>query len=688
MDKEYLQQLLMAVNQSQREGASRQDIDELLTERFGLTVESIQQQLAADPFTPEPVEGVRGGDVVAGALQGASFGLLDDFLIAAGAMPQVAGGQGLAMAGEGMRERVERFRREEPGQAFLSEVLGGFLVPGLGTATLVKAAGGGAIARLLANIGVGGVSGALAGAGEAEELGGERGVLPRAAMGAAMGAAGGAALTGLGGAGRLVRGAARKVEERVAPERAGRRMAESLIEEAARDVGMTQDEFTRMFAEAQARRPGLVVPMDVSDAFQRLQRAQANMARGSYEDINRMLSARVEGAGERLAEDLGELSGFAGRTAREAQEAATVARRVRTEDMWARIDAGTPFDVNMPEFQALMNHPQYGPDFRRIWANVLKEFGNEPTDMRHVQRLWQDLRDAKDAAFNSRNPWRGHRIKDAMLGLDDVLADVSDDFRAANLGYKQNSEVIRAFDAGADAYKQGTTPQRTAEIMAEIAGKAGPLADEAVEAFRHGIVDRAISQMVKPAARGRNVGRQMLRVAQGQSALRNAFKDPADLEEFIARAMLEDRLTITRNLQIGNSSTIAQRSGLLRVAQNAQVQGPMAAFFRALNEPSPETVRVMASIITEVLSHPSPNHINQLLSILSRADVQQAMSKVGLAASTVVGEQLGAQVAPQVGTAAYELIRTIQEGAPSDVTAMQPNLLGAPRRPTLGRRNP
>lgn len=91
-------------------------------------------------------EGGEGGKL-RGMAQGATFGLADELTGAWKFISALApGGRPIGEAGQAYREGqqrsqagVERFRREHPVQAALSEVAGGLLVPGLGTVGLARA---------------------------------------------------------------------------------------------------------------------------------------------------------------------------------------------------------------------------------------------------------------------------------------------------------------------------------------------------------------------------------------------------------------------------------------------------------------------------------------------------------------------------------------------------------------------
>ncbi len=638
MDPELLDWLRRA-NAGRRKGLSDAEIDEQLDENeVGFSYAELVEM--AKTQREDPVKPVRKRDVAATFAQGAAFNLLDELMDAmkfagtpVGSSTPVVPGADEGGAGEAIRESVRRYRAQDPVGAFATEVAGGVAVPGVGVAKLAAKLGGGILARIGATLGVGAVSGGLAGVGAGETA------RERAALGLGGAAVGGLLGGGLGVGAEVtkgVKGLLGRATDRINPARAGQRAAEEEIRNAAKAVGLTGEDFLRVFNEAQGRRPGLVVPADVTQSFGQTLRSNVNRSAGGFEDAIRNISGRVEDAGERIAQDIQQLSGRGPiAAAREAAEARVT--RIGKE----LFEPFKDMKVSTDELTDLLKNP----DVKAVWSKVKPLTGKKEPTVEHFRTLRTRLRGQADASERAGDTALSSHLRRSARELDDILEREIPEFRAANQAYYEANRTIEAFGLGADAYKKALRGGRLSDVIADLRSRAGEQADEALEAFRHGAVDEAINDVLNPRARGSNIGlRQERLVKGGESAgvLREVFESRGQLNEFIERMALENKFTILRNLQVGNSTTIQQGAALARTMQNVQVQGRFAALFKFLAEPDPRVMSEMANIVTDLLTTPGETAAQRVAAVIMKPQ-HDAFFRAIMALTTGLGVAAGTE---------------------------------------------
>lgn len=646
---------LAAANKLRQRGVPLSEISRRLNSRLGLTYEDLVADVKAAPrerAEPAPTLPEKALQVV----QGASLGFLDelvDAVLAEGGGPpsMIRRRERLGLrrpeptVGADIRETIARLRRQDPGGAIATEMIGA-VASGVGTAGVLGAAGRSALARLGVLTGTGAGFGAVAGAGEGETAG-ERAVL--AAVGGLSGAALGLLLGGGAEAARFVAG---KVATKAFPGAVANVAARREIRQAAADVGLSAEEFKIAATAATARRPGLTVGADV-EPFGDILEAAVQRAAPSRKARVRAISERGEGARQRVAQDIEELTGFGS-----IDDAVAVAQQ-RVDDVSTELFK--PFDDVVVDLSDNLQEILDQGDVRKVWAQV-RGVGRRADQPPTVERL-RDLRsrlNSKARATADRGKARDLRRQSAEL--DAHLEDVIPEFRAANRGYYQANQVVNSFGRGAKALKDRLHGPRLITALQETIEQAGELGDEALQAFRHGAVDEAVNAITKvdDVAAG-PVGRQVRAKLQPGSVLREVFESVDELEEMVERLYLEDGLTVMKNLRIRSKLTIDGQSEMLGFMQNAAVQGHLAAFYRALNTTDPAIARQMSNVIVDFLTTTGPTGQARLAAVMAKPIYSEFFRSL-TAAQAAASAQTGVQTSRAVRALAGPLSDLLERG--------------------------
>lgn len=497
---------------------------------------------------------------------------------------------------ESMRETEAARERLGPGAAFAGEMTGAVTLPAkLGAEVVARGASiGGRMGR---GAGVGAVVGGGVGALETptgEDLG--RSVIP--------GAVGGAAIVGAFGLAAPLVGAMFTVPKRIAsvlfgplsPTSAGMRAHR----EEMRALGTLvkrrgSRDLEADFAAQYARRPGLVTPADIDPQIGAFAQARAPAATGKVSPLTEMVQRRGVGRGERLQQ---ELPGFAKTGDLEAAKAAAQVRLdALSPQLYKPLEAAYP-SVTDPRLTRFLANPR----IKKFW-NKVKPGEGEPTGLEHWQELRGELSDAISAAKGKNKSFARRRFQRQHEDLTGILEDVVPGFRAANLRFYQTAEGIRQFDTGAQAVKKAWSGEKVERHLAQTQQATGPEADFAVDAFRHGYVDQLATKLLSPTG-GKTTAQRLAQMNNSQRrALQAAFgNNKAGFEEFLERAMLEDRLSALR-LPTG-ARAVLPGTGTIESGLASPIVGPrfqvIREFFRTAR-PVREAAAADASL-TKVLS--------------------------------------------------------------------------------------
>lgn len=433
------------------------------------------------------------GGVATAALQGASFGFLDELV------GLVAGGE----AKEELRRQQRDFRRERPKTAFTSELLGGFVAPGLGglatgakqvtAQTIRQAASRGAL--------IGAGEGAIVGFGEAEGGVGER--IVGAGTGAAFGGAFGGLLSGGTRAGvQVFRGLTGRSGRSVTEE--ARKAAQDFVGETPRGIEGTLEELTR-----QQRLVPEALLADVPEARPLLEAATtfSPRARAAASEV---LPPRAKAARQGVIDDLVDnldVDTTPNARARAQAIATTTQKGSEAYDNLSR----TITAVSDETIDELLTS---GP-VRRVMARVdktLKDAGIESPALTHkvdgqivrtdaapsfdvLQAIKLELDDVVTSKFGKRRPNAGRRAAATRNEFRDAMEDAIDDFGDAQSGWMRIMREKEGLDAGMQFWA------KTADDVADDLNRYGQFPG-AEEAYREGAAASIIQKMRRGARRG------------------------------------------------------------------------------------------------------------------------------------------------------------------------------------------
>jgi hypothetical protein len=599
MDPKYLQDLMRAVNAQRRKGVSLAKLDQWVREVTRargqeLGWDQLFQLARSGALNEPPTTPVTTTDLLRGGAMGATAGLAS-WLAESGIsgpvnVPGAPGARGP------MLERVQEFRSAHPAAAMASEITGASL-PGAMAGPV--AAGRGILPKIGSGITTGAAYGALAGAGEARGL---AEVPERMFAGAGVGAAAGGTIgTVAAGLTELIPAFTRAIWGRVAPKVAGTVAGRAAVSEALERAGMRPEDITSGVRQLESVRPGMGTIADLDETMRRLTRSAVTEASGPIEGAVQQVRGRVMGAGERLAEDVRQLTGFRA-PAPVARETAEARLASRGRELFRPIEEAYPRLPDDPRIADFLKNP----DVAAIWGRVRPRTKKDlPISFAHVQALRQRLVGARGAALKSGDPALAQLYKDSRRYLDDVLDEIIPEFRAANQGYARTATTVKAFGMGAKAFTRSLPGDAVERELTQLAKDAAEESPRALEAYRHGMVDELVNRLLK-APRGRDVGGQMLSLGPSQrTALRAAFGTPDAFEQFMERAAVEGKFSALKNLMLQQSQTAEKGVDLLRSARTSGFWGPKAALLNLLANPNSALARARANEILRLTLTPA-----------------------------------------------------------------------------------
>lgn len=613
---------LRLANQARVQGVPRSSIDQAVQDRTGLpNYDALVEAVRNTRYAPDDAGEFTAGDIGRSVAQGATFNFGDELY---GAAKALLTDESYSSARDRFRELDDRFRRNHPGIAFTSELLGGVAVPGLGAAgVLGKGASSLTLGQKLAAAGIGGLgAGALAGAGSARTM---QDVPKSAAIGGAAGALGGLGVAGVTSALGAIPALANRMQGVFAPQAAGAKGAQRQVAEAARRGGVTPEGVIAGVEAMEQVRPGQSMPADVHPQFRRLLRKEVNEASGPAAD-EAVLGARTRraGAGERLAEDVRGLGGFGDRTAEEGLEAAEERLAARGRELFG------PLEDEVLQADRRLKDLLADPDVQPIWARVRPRGQKSPQRFGSIQALRGRLKDARNKALISGETEYAAAIKDRMADLDEILDDIVPGFRGARAGYARTAQQVNAFEMGAKTFRNGSA-RRVQREMAQLAERAGDEAPEAIDAYRHALVDEMIEDLTNRATNLDIGAKYANRGAAKMRVVRAAFPDERSFQQFLERATLESRFAELSHALTGNSTSAQQFSDLLRQPVVAE-SSPFRAFIREIMRTNPEAATRQATDVVEALTQrgtPGAQRVAQMIEQGAPSTFEQGMRSAG-----------------------------------------------------------
>lgn len=542
----------------------------LLTEASRISVDSgmAPEGFTADPRTggmidlrSDPTLNMNAAEPFGfGAMQGLGYNFGDEVI---GGMAWATNALGLGdgtdarFATESARE-MDRRAQENPLAYYggmIPGAIGSSLAVGktLGLGNLMQ---GTTAQRAVAGAGLGGLEGALSGAGggqTAEER--ISGALTYGGVGTALGGAAPYAIKGVGNLwDRAVAGPVASMRSAPSELRASR-----ALETALRRSGMSADEVdAALMAAGREGQPDYLVADALGNSGQRMLAGAARTPGDTRQQIVDTLMRRQEGQGGRVAGFLSEQMG-APDTAAQRVASLTAARGQAADTAYAAargnaapvdvrgalgvIDArtggmtgsgvtGDGIDAKLMGYRSRLA-AQPGPD------GVMREL----SDFDRVLGVKQAIQDDIGAAVRAGRNNEARELGKLASELDAALEGSSDMYRTANDGFRSASRVIDAVDAGTAS---ASSRARSPDVLAEYGGLPAP----AQSAYRAGRADVDIAR-IDAAAPGVNKARPLLS-DKATTELGAMVDDPGLLTRRLGR---EDAMFRTTQAATGGSMT-------------------------------------------------------------------------------------------------------------------------------------
>jgi hypothetical protein len=496
---------------------------------------------------------------------GATFGFVDEaFGAGQAALGKMPGGQPFDYEGtfsdryaanrDDMRARHSQSRDQNAAAYGTGNVLGG---TAQGLAGVPMATGSGLLGTVGRGALLGSGEGALYGAGNAngQDVAGQ--TVQGAVLGGITGAMAPAVVAGGGAVKDILSGGLDSVLNRGNVSRANQAVSNSV-----RESGKSVDEIASAVSRAQMEGQPMYATVDaMGQAGQRRLSGLTRSGGDASQEIAEYLQQRTIDAPDRMIDFTDDAFGM-NRKTRQATEAEVRKNRGDVADSLydqAAKDAG-PVDVRgvvsiLDDTIAKMDNSGITPpdvvrEYKSLRAQLAGQTpdGNPTTlsDYNSVLALWRQVRDQVDAAYTpgSGQGHIGEALKPVQNALKQSLENSSDLFTTANDLYRRGSEVVDAFETGAQAAKRGG---RADDNIAAF----NAMRDQQKRAARVGYGDETIKRIEGINAEAPNVSRQVASTKRQRESAAMAI-DPDLYARQVAR---EGDMYKTFNRALGGSKT-------------------------------------------------------------------------------------------------------------------------------------
>lgn len=544
--------LLAQVQAALRNGYTREEISAALERDKGITLDRLESTTRVTPK-----------NVLNMVAQGSTLGAADEIIAR---MRNLSSERApYRETRDAIRERNDIFREAHPVVATGSEVAGGLLGAGLPAAGTVRTAPG-----LLRAAGrgaaVGGVTGAVAGAGYAPEMSDVPGGMVRGGVG---GGLLGAFLSG-GGEGLL----------QLRRGRSGTRLQNAI------DAGGGESALRRAAGEAVEAGRGRVNPVGSLSPYLR---GEAEFAAtrspavfGKYGP--RTAQAR-SGDAERLIRDVSDITGTPSVIGREA----LVAQRAQQFGPVYEALAATAKPLegeHAQRFLGILNRPYVKRAYQEaVDEGLLQGVAEGQPGFRALNNLRQHMRSAQEKAFSADDGARGAAFRQAADDLESLLEDAVPEFRAVQSAYRDASRPVNIIDlARLETSRQGRASpaldQASRELRSDLLNAFG--SGEKYRAFMQRVAKEGeLAQFNAQVFGNSATGRRLLQ-DQGVQAedLVGAVTQPSGIPSRVGR-FLTDATGVTERaardmapMLFAPSSAIDDVIRQLRALQRKQSGGP------------------------------------------------------------------------------------------------------------------
>lgn len=498
-----------------------------------------------------------------GVSSGATFGFVDELAGAAGAALGATPGSGpfqyegtfqdrYEANRDAIRSRQNQSREGNPLQFGLGEVAGG-IAQATASAPLAT---GATLPSTMARGGLlGGIEGSLYGAGTSDGENTAQNAVRGGMVGLGVGAAAPAAVNGLAGARDAVIGGVDRVFDRASQGRAARSVAETV-----RRSGRNADEISSAVERARLAGQPMYRAVDAMGEAGRRRLSGIVRSGPNADEIADFLRQRTIDAPDRMVGFTDEAFGLGGKT-RQILEGQVKGNRNQVADaLYTRAASdASPVDVRGvvtmldDQISQMTNSGIKSPAAVKRMEKLRSQLaGATPdgdattlSDYKSVLQVWRELRNDIDKMFK---PQSGKSAIAAELipvrdALEQSLAESSDLFLEANALYRRGSEVLEAFETGAQAAKRG----RAADNVRAFDSLTG----QEQRAARTGYGDETIRRIEGISAEAPNVSRQMASSKRRQEI--DAFA--LNPERYAGQIGRESDMFRTFNTALGGSRT-------------------------------------------------------------------------------------------------------------------------------------
>ena len=506
------------------------------------------------PLSPnrEFVESITRRPIARTFEQGALFGFSDEIEAAGQAvfnrLPGEDFGDAYIRQRDVIRAEVSGFREEHPMAGLGLEIAGGLGTSGVGTGTVVAKASG-FVSRVLAGVTSGGITGAIFGAGKAEEL---EDVPGDAAVSGAFGTAVGAGIP-VGASG--VRAVASGVQSAFRPVvGATRRLAQAL-----RRDGIKPEQIAQALQEAQTLgKPAVVADLGGSAARRELEVAVQSPG-AAAQSAERLFVQRNKDQLARLSKDLVEGTGVK----------ADAVEDVITKTMALRAKAAKPVYEKAMAFQAELND-----DIVNAWTSAtrtplgkqalgkarkilnVEDFDKAPL-MERIDAFKRGLDDVIGSSKQKGENAIAAKALQVKHSLIESVDNVNPAYKTARQIWESGSNYLDAIDRGREVFKPNFTSARLRQEFSQMA-------DAEQEAFRIGVVDAVVAKMRQQSAKEPNLIK-IVRSPEMRDKLKAVMK-PDQAKRLDRILDIEDAMSATAN-QVTKGSQTAQRTAAMAEQQ-------------------------------------------------------------------------------------------------------------------------
>ena len=580
-----------------------------------------------------------------------------------------------------IRQEYGEFSKENPFTSGALEFTGG-VVPGVaamfipggqaaGTAQLARTTGG-ALSRFAARpmvraAGAGTATGAVAGAGTAEE--GQR--LSGAGSGAVLG--GGAGVVIPGGM-RATKSGATWLRERLAPsEKLLERRASEKMTKALDESGLKpKDIETKLAADRAMNVPSVVANVD--PALADLAETVAQRTGKGTRAVEKRLTEQKLGARERTYQQVA--TGIKPGNYYDDLNRMTQELRDKADDVYEQAYAhGT---VDDPRINEVLKSPAFAEFFDRAKnianskALAAKLEGKDPSryqlrdiytfettadgklvpvlkeapDVRTLDYIKQGIDATIDSYFNSGRAKDALALKDLRRVFVNSLDENVPDYKAARKVYAGDIEVIEAMKAGYEKFNKLNHE--------EIIKLVSTMSQSEKDAFRTGVSRELYSRIMDPSGNF-NAAQRIIGSPETQAKLQPLFDSPSQFKLFQASLEREAQLFHQANKILGGSQT-GKRAQMAREfeaepgASEVLAQAVTGGFWSSLSGMTARAIRSgsmsedVADKLATMLMSKDPNEVAAVVKVLENYAAQAAPR----AARATAGE-LGATTGTAIG---------------------------------------